>query len=62
MKMTCSHYKRVGLAGVEYRMFKAFEAGVEYQKKKDEKPEKRVVLPTSSDFDMIVKPGRRIGG
>ena len=62
MKMTCSHYKRVDLAGVEYRMFKAFEAGVEYQKKKDEKPEKRVVLPTASDFDMIVRPGQRIGG
>lgn len=60
MKMTCSHYKKVDLAGVEYRMVKAFEAGVNYQKSKQEPS--RVVLPTSEDFDMVLKPKSRIIG
>ena len=54
LDMICSHYKRVDLAGVNDRMIRAFQAGMEYQKAIKEAPT-GIIIPSADDMKMALE-------
>jgi len=49
LEMICSHYKTIDLAGVNLRMMRAFEAGMQFQKDREEK-NPSIIIPTDKDI------------